>query len=89
MNPLIHIKRAVQAGEPELRAALDNGNFFSLWAFRAATQFKLNVLTFVQSSEAVIRVKNVFEMNENIWALFLFNKAKTFVCVKPFNGAGG
>ncbi len=68
-------------------SALDDGYFFSLRAFRAAAQFELNVLAFIQCFVAVVWVQNVFEMYENIGTLFLFDKAETFVSIKPFNNA--
>ena len=69
-------------------SALDNGYFFSLRAFWTTAQFKLDMLAFVKRSVAVVWVQNVFKVYENIGALFLFDKAETLVCVKPFNGAG-
>lgn len=68
-------------------SALDDRYFFGLWAFRATAQFELNVLAFIQSFVAVVWVQNIFEMYENIGTLFLFDKAKAFVSIKPFNNA--
>lgn len=69
-------------------AKLDNRYFFSLRAFRAAAQFELYVLAFVQRFVVIAGGQDVSEMYENIGALFLFDKAKAFVCVKPFNDTG-
>jgi hypothetical protein len=68
-------------------SALDDGYFFGLRAFRTSAQFELDVLAFIQRFVAVVGVQYVFEMYENIGALFLFNKAEAFVSIKPFNNA--
>ena len=64
---------------------LNDGDFFSLWAFLALGYSELNLLPFIQ--RFVAGSNNIAEVNENIGATFLLNEAKTFFCVKPFHGS--
>ena len=67
--------------------SLDNCYFFGLRSFWAASDFKLNVLAFIQRFVAAGAAQDITEMYENVRTLFLFDKTETFVGVKPFNGA--
>ena len=65
---------------------LDNGYVFSLRAFLALRYAELYLLAFIQGFVAA-RVIDLLKMYENIGAWCLFDKAETFVRIKPFNGA--
>ena len=65
--------------------SLDSLNVASLWAFLALSYFKAYTLTFGQSFEA--SALDSAEVYENVFAVILFDKAKTFAFVEPLNFA--
>lgn len=75
--------------ETDVEQLLDNRYFFGLQSLGAIGDLELDMLTFIQRSETIVCAENVSEVNENIGALFLFDKTEAFVRVKPFDGAGG
>jgi hypothetical protein len=62
---------------------LSEGNFFSLWAFLTLGDGEFNLLAFIKGFKTI--TADIAVVDENVWAAFLLNKTKTFLCVKPFN----
>jgi hypothetical protein len=64
---------------------LDDGYVLSLRAFFALRYGELHFLSFRKRFEA--GVVDGAEVYEDVWAVFLLNKTKTFGFIKPFNVA--
>jgi hypothetical protein len=66
---------------------VDDFYVFRLRAFRATSYAEFDLLAFIEGFVAAC-IDDASEVNENIRAGLLLDKAKTFLSVEPFDGAG-
>ena len=71
---------------PDCQCLGNNSNVFSLGTFLALSNFESYSLVFVQS--ATTSAVDGAEVNEDVRAVFLLDKAEAFFIVEPFNGTG-
>lgn len=86
---MLNLKQKNGPQGPVFQCSLNRGSdcddVLSLRPFLALSHCELHLLTFGQGFEAV--TSDSAEVGENVRAAFLFDKAKAFSFVKPFNGA--